>query len=208
MTGEPAWLAWARRLKAIAQTGLEFGESEYDLERYREVLLIADEVFARQTEVDHATVADLLQPGDGYATPQVDVRAGVFQEDGRVLLVQERLDGLWTLPGGYADVNDAPSTAVEREVREESGYEVRAIKLAMLYDKRLHAHPPSARHTYKIFFLCDLLSGNAATSFETTSVGFFQTDNLPDLSRHRVTADQIRRLQQHWRHPHLPADFD
>lgn len=204
---EPQWVVWSRRLRAIAQTGLEFGESEYDLERYRAIRDIADEIMSSHTGVDHPAISDFFEHDSGYATPQVDVRGGVFRDE-EILLVRERRDGLWTLPGGFADVNDGPSEAVEREIREESGYEARAVKLAMVYDKRRHEHPPSPRHTYKLFFLCDLLGGSAATSYETSAVDFFAPDRLPPLSTHRISAAQIARLFEHLRDPALPTDFD
>ena len=77
---------------------------------------------------------DLFACDAGYATPKVDVRGVVFQ-DGKILLVQERSDGMWTLPGGWADVGDSPADAVVREIREESGYETRATKLLALLDR-------------------------------------------------------------------------
>jgi ADP-ribose pyrophosphatase YjhB (NUDIX family) len=137
----------------------------------------------------------------------VDVRAGVFR-DGRILLVRERRDGLWTLPGGWADVNDAPSAAIEREVREESGFEAHAVKLAAVFDRRGHGHPPSPRHTYKLFFLCELLGGEATHSYETDGVEFFAEHELPPLSLPRVTPEEIALLFQHQREPQLPTAFD
>ncbi len=207
LSGEPDWVVWARRLRAIAQTGLEFGESEYDRERYREVQQIADDIFARYALVEHPEIAELFASDSGYATPQVDVRGAVFN-DTEVLLVRERLDGYWTLPGGYADVNSSPSAAVEREVSEESGYRTCAIKIAMVLDKRLHDHPPSPRHTYKLFFLCEIIGGEATTSFETTDVRFFPINALPELSLHRVTPAQIQRLYEHSMNPEMPTDYD
>jgi ADP-ribose pyrophosphatase YjhB (NUDIX family) len=206
--GEPDWVIWARRLRAIARTGLEFGDSEYDHERYREIQRIADDILARHAEVEHAVIQDFFAYDmAGYATPQVDVRGAVFEGD-KVLLVRERLDDLWTLPGGYADVNDSPREAVEREVHEESGFQARAVKLAMVHDKRFHEHPPSPRHTYKLFFLCERTGGEARTSFETTEVRFFPVGGLPELSIHRITASQILRLHEHYLDPGLPTDFD
>lgn len=203
---EPHWVVWARRLRAIAQTGLAYGESEFDLERYRELMEIADEIMASHAGVDHPFLRDFFAHDSGYATPQLDVRAGVFR-DGQVLLVREWRDGLWTVPGGYVDVNDPPSRAIEREVEEESGFQARATKLAMVLDKSRH-HPPSPRHTYKLFFICEITGGEARTSFETVEVGFFALDALPDLSPHRVTAAQIARMFEHFRNPELRTDFD
>jgi ADP-ribose pyrophosphatase YjhB (NUDIX family) len=207
LSGEPQWVAWARRLRAIAQTGLAYGESEYDLDRYRQIEAIADDIFARHSAEEHAQIRDFFSRDEGYATPQVDVRGAVFRND-RILLVRERLDGFWTLPGGYADVNDAPSEAITREIEEESGLQTRATKLAMVYDKRLHGHPPSPRHTYKLFFICQELGGALHTSFETTAVEFFPLNALPELSTHRITEAQISRLWTHLGHPDLPTDFD
>jgi ADP-ribose pyrophosphatase YjhB (NUDIX family) len=132
---EPAWLEWARRLNALAQTGLTFAENPYDIERYTAICTIAAEMIAQGAGVDAGQVLDLLDADAGYATPKVDVRGIVFR-DGKILLVQERSDGLWTLPGGWADVGNSPADAVVREIREESGFENRATKLLALLDQR------------------------------------------------------------------------
>lgn len=135
------------------------------------------------------------------------MRGGVFSAE-RVLLVRERADGKWTLPGGWVDVNDSPATAVEREIREESGYQARAVKLAALLDRRRHPHPPSVHHIFKLMFVCDVTGGEARTSSETDAVGFFPVTALPELSTGRVLAAQITRLYEHHLHRDLPADFD
>ncbi len=139
---EPEWLDWARRLNALAQTGLTFAENPYDIERYTAIRTIAAEMIGRGSGEDTSRVLDLFACDAGYATPKVDVRGVVFQ-DGKILLVQERSDGLWTLPGCWADVGDYPANAVVREIREESGYETRATKLLALLDRNRHDHPPT-----------------------------------------------------------------
>lgn len=207
MTDEPNWLTWGRKLQAIAQTGLTFSEEQYDRERYEAVREIAAEMLAVHTDAEPSYLRGLFEREEGYATPKVDVRAGVFNDNG-ILLVRERRDGLWTLPGGWADVNDSPSEAVEREVREESGFEARAVKLAAVFDRRWHSHPPSPRHTYKLFFLCELAGGAARLSYETDGVGFFGADELPTLSLPRVTPEEIGLLFAHRRDPSLPTAFD
>jgi ADP-ribose pyrophosphatase YjhB (NUDIX family) len=143
----------------------------------------------------------------GYATPKVDVRGAVFRGD-QVLLVRERSDGRWTLPGGWVDIDEAPSQAVEREIREESGYEARALKLAALVDKNRHPHPPGIHHIYKLMFLCELTGGSPAPSEETDAVDFFAVQALPELSTGRTLPQQILRLYQHRLQPGLPTDFD
>jgi ADP-ribose pyrophosphatase YjhB (NUDIX family) len=204
----PDWLERARRLQAIAQTGLTYAKDPFDVERYGEVRRIAAEILADGCGVSDASrIADLLQGNAGYATPKVDVRAAVF-DAGRLLFVREREDGCWTLPGGWADVGDSPSLAAVREVKEESGYDVVARKLAALYDRDRHGHPPILFHAYKLFFLCDLIGGSAADSQETDGADFFAEDALPPLSLTRVTPDEIAHMFEHYRNPDLPTTFD
>ena len=204
---DPQWLEWAKRLQAIAQDALAYCENPFDRERFEQVRQIAVEIAARQTGVDPDEVRGLFAGEEGYATPKVDVRGVVFRDEA-ILLVRERRDMRWTLPGGWADVGDSPSEAVEREVEEESGYRVRAVKLLALYDRNKHEHPPHLYHIWKVFILCELLGGEPRESVETAGVGFFCEDSIPELSLGRTTARQITRLFQHHRHPDWPADFD
>ena len=200
-------LEWARKVQAIAQTGLAFTGDPFDRERYTQLAALVAELLARELEIPLGAARDLWAGEHGYATPKVDVRGGVFRDD-RVLLVRERADGRWTLPGGWVDVNDAPSEAVAREIFEESGYRARAVKLAALVDKNRHPHPPGVHHIYKLFFVCELEGGDPAASSETDAVEFFPVHALPPLSTGRVLASQIERLYQHRLDPSLPTDFD
>ena len=192
MIFEPQWLRWARELQALAQTGLHFTTSDYDRERYHRISEIAAEIFAQQGDTEGSKIRTIFEAQSGYATPKVDVRAVVFR-DQKILLVQERSDGLWTLPGGWADVNDSPSEAVEKEVIQESGFKVKAQRLLAVFDRAKHPHePPFPFHIYKFFFLCAIESGEATASAETSSVEFFGWETLPPLSLSRITKEQIR----------------
>jgi ADP-ribose pyrophosphatase YjhB (NUDIX family) len=200
-------LEWARQVQAIAQNGLAFTHDPFDRERYTQLTELVALLLARELEMPIDAARALWSDEHGYATPKVDVRGGVFIHE-RVLLVRERSDGRWTLPGGWVDVNDAPSEAVAREILEESGYQARAVKLAALFDKNRHPHPPGVHHIYKLFFLCELTGGAAAASAETDAAEFFPLQALPPLSTGRVLATQIERLYQHHLDPSLPTDFD
>lgn len=205
---DPQWLSWVRQMQAIAQTGLTYAKDVYDIERYQALRRLAAEMAAAGAGLpDSARILDLFSGDSGYATPKVDVRAAVFQGD-RILLVKEHEDGLWTLPGGWADVGDAPSQAAVREVKEESGYEVIATKIAAVYDRNLHGHPPIPFHAYKLYFLCDLVGGQAKVSYETDAVEFFPEDQIPPLSLTRVMPALIAHLFEHHRHPEWPTSFD
>ncbi len=204
---ESKWLAWAKHLQAIAQNGLTFADDLFDVERYEQVRQIAVEILAEHSNLDATQAKAIFANGSGYATPKVDVRGVVFQEDA-ILLVKERSDGLWTLPGGWADVNESPRECVEKEIFEESGYRTTAVKLLAVYDRNKHPHPPIPHHTYKLFFLCNLTGGRPTYSIETNGVAFFHEDALPPLSISRVTPEQIGRMFDHYRHPDWLTDFD
>jgi len=201
-------LEWCSRLQALAQTGLTFARDPYDIERYQALQKIAAEMLATGTDADISKIQNFLATDSGYATPKVDVRGAVFQGD-KILLVRERSDGKWTLPGGWADVNESPAENVVREIREESGFETRVVKLLAVFDRSKHPHEPAFPfHVYKLFLHCEIIGGTATQSSETDGVEFFAENNLPELSITRITKAQIHRLFEHRRNPNLPTDFD
>ena len=205
----PRWLRWARQLQALAQTGLTYSRDPFDTERYEAVREIAAEIMADGAGLQESSgVVELFRGDSGYATPKVDVRAAVFNDGGRVLLVREREDGCWTLPGGWADVGSSPSVNAIREVQEESGYTAEVVKLAAVYDRERHGHPPIPWHTYKVFFICRLTGGAPSDSNETDGAQFFDEAALPKLSLTRVTPAQIGHMFEHYRHPESPTSFD
>jgi len=205
---EPKWLVWAREIQATAQTGLAYTMDIYDRQRYERLRQLAADIMVESSGVDAEVVEGLFTQQTGYATPKVDVRGAVFQ-DGKVLLVQERSDGRWTLPGGWADVNRSPSESEIAEVREEAGLEVKCVKLAAIYDRARHPHvPPYAFHIYKMFFICESLGGVPSPGIETGAVAFFDANKLPELSISRVLDYQIERMFAHAKSPNLPTEFD
>jgi ADP-ribose pyrophosphatase YjhB (NUDIX family) len=134
----------------------------------------------------------------------------VFRQD-QILLVRETSDGgRWTLPGGWADVNESPSESVIKEVREESGFEVCVNKIVAVWDRSKHPHTPSYPfHIWKLFFLCEIVRGEPQCGTETSEVAFFGEDELPsDLSTSRVLLPQLNRMFAHKRQPELPTEFD
>lgn len=207
---EPDWLVWARQLQAIAQTGLTYVQDPFDRERYEQVRAIAAKMMAAPGGLDPVRLEALFAVEEGYATPKVGVRAGAFRKDGAILLVREAADGLWSLPGGWADVNQAPSESAAREVLEESGFVVKVHKLAAVYDQdRRPPAPLRPFHIYRMFFVCEVTGGSARTSIETTEVAFFAEDQIPaDLSLRRTRPEHIARMFAHWRDPTLSTEFD
>lgn len=201
------WLAWTRRIAALAQNGLAYTEGPFDRERYLELRRIAAEMMGAYGDASPEHIIALFAGEAGYSTPKVDVRGVVFKE-GRILLVREREDGLWSLPGGWADAGESPTEAVEKEIREESGYETRAVKLLAVHDRDRHGSPPLPWAVYKLLIRCELLGGEPSLGLETEGVDFFGENEVPALSEGRVTPQEIRRMFEHLRNPEWPTDLD
>lgn len=203
----PQWLTWAREIEALAQSGRAYARDDYDRERYDRLLGLAAEITAAHANVSaEALLADFREQA-GYATPKIDVRGAVVR-DGKVLLVQEKSDGCWCLPGGWADVDIGPIEMVVREVREESGYDVTVRKLIGVFDANRSQSPAAFYHAYKIVFLCHLLGGEPDPDHEILAVDFFDFDALPPLSSNRTDARHLAEVRAHLSDPSRPAAFD
>jgi ADP-ribose pyrophosphatase YjhB (NUDIX family) len=206
--GEPAWLEWVRRLASIAQTGLTYATDPYDVERYGELRRLAADMAAAHTQDERDDIERLFAAAQGYPTPKIDVRAAVIVGE-RILLVREREDGAWSMPGGWADMGDSPAQAAERETREEAGIEVRATKLIALLDRQRHNHPLHPEYSYKAFFACAPLGdAQPRPGSETLDARFFSRAELPVLSLARVLPEQIELAFHYAADPSLPTAFD
>ncbi|MFA5688709.1 MAG: NUDIX hydrolase [Kiritimatiellales bacterium] len=203
-------MKWIRELQAISQTGLHFGEDRYNRERYEQIGKIAAEMLSEISNLPVDEILNFNKAEFGYATPKVDVRGVIFRT-GKILLAREVADAdRWTIPGGWADVNEAPSVATAREVREETGFDVSVKKLLAVYDRDTQGHqPPHPCTVYKHFFLCEITGGKPQLNCEISEIDFFDENNIPpDLSTARVTEKQIHRFFEHLKNPDMPTDFD
>ncbi|MFT9399273.1 NUDIX hydrolase [Acetobacter sp.] len=208
---EPAWLIWARDIQAIAQTGLTYAQDPFDRERYEMLRTLAARMMAAGSAELEDRIEALFAQQHGYATPKLEVRVGVFDTQGRILMVREILDAnRWTIPGGWADANHTAAQCAAKEVWEETGYTVRITKLAMALDRTTQGHqPPEPFTVTKLFFLGEITGGSPTTSIETSEVRFFGQDELPeDLSLGRVLPEQIALLFAHHKAPNKATDFD
>jgi len=203
----PRWLEWAREIQALAQTGHHYAENHYQQERYQRLSEIAAEIVSTHSELAFEPLRDVFNRQIGYATPRVDVRCAAFK-DGKLLLVRERQDDGWTMPGGWADIGDTPAQSAEREVMEEAGFRVKASRVIGVYDAN-RTGPLELFHAYKIVFLGDILSGEARTSQETSEVEFFALDEIPEtLSGERTRLRHILDAFQAFRDLGCPTIFD
>ena len=200
----------AVRLAGVAQSGLAYAHNDFDVYRYKQIQSLAADILALIASRPNAELRLEIATGSGYATPKVDVRGAVFNSDEELLMVRERADGLWSLPGGWADPGDSPSEAVVREVLEEAGTPVEVTKVVGVWDRDRQGHTPAlSAAVYKIFFLCRVTGPTVpASALETISSGWFSYDALPPLSPGRVTKAELDRALEHWRDPSLPTEWD
>lgn len=206
MNQAPKWMEWAQEIYSLSQSGLTYSGNEYDIERYKRLQQITAEMIASQSKLEQEAVLESFTMQAGYITPKVDVRGAVVK-DGKILLIQERADDRWAMPGGWADLGNSPKSVAEREVWEESGYRVKAEKVVAVIDAN-RIEPFEFYHAYKLIFLCTLLEGEPRTSHETLAVDFFSPDDLPPLSLYRTNEDMIKEVFAHLQDPDRPTAFD
>ncbi|GMK45979.1 ADP-ribose pyrophosphatase [Paenibacillus glycanilyticus] len=204
---EPKWLEWAKQMQAIAQTGLTYAKDVYDIERYEALRQMSIEILAEYTSVSHEQIALAFASDKGYTTPKTDIRAVVFR-DNKILLVQEKIDGGWSMPGGWSDIGYSPKEIAVKETQEEAGFDTAAIRLLAVLDKKFHNHPPSPYHVYKMFILCEIIGGEAVAGVETSDVGFFGIDELPELSIERNTLEQVQLMFEYLHNPNKEVIVD
>lgn len=201
------WLEWTKQLQSIAQAGLTYSKDVYDLERFEIIRNMSVEILTQYTNMDSKNIKELFANETGYTTPKVDIRAVIFRGN-KILMVRENNDGDWSLPGGWADIGLTPSEVAVNEVKEESGFDVKAIKLIAVLDKKCHPHPPSPFHVYKMFIQCEIIGGKPQVGIETNGIDFFAENELPSLSIARNTESQIQLAFKHLHNPQEPVYFD
>jgi len=201
------WLEWAKKIQAISQAGLTFSKDVYDIERYEELRNLSAEIMKEYTGVELEKIKGLFTNETGYQTPKIDVRGVVFTNN-KILMVREKIDDRWSLPGGFCDIGLSPSENIVNEIKEEAGYDVVPTKLLAVLDMNKHPHPPQLYHYYKLFIQCEVVGGHARSGLETKGVNFYHEDHLPKLSLGRNTDTQIKMLFEFLRNPNKDTIFD
>lgn len=197
-----------KRIRTLAQNGLFYSKDDYDIDRYTELTALSDRITSLITGHPEIEIQNSYMPATDYITPKVDIRAVVFNDRDEILMVREKADGLWSLPGGWSDVGFTPSEVAVKEVKEETGFDVEAVRLLAVLDKKMHNHPPHSHYVYKMFILCKIKSGELTKAFDIVDNGFFAQDNLPPLSEERVLKSQIDLMYDLKNNPDRPTVFD
>jgi ADP-ribose pyrophosphatase YjhB (NUDIX family) len=201
------WLNEIKKILAIAQTGLAYGNNPYDQDRYNHLVEISQNLLKYYTDNDFEKIKLFFSNEKGYITPKVDIRAVIF-DNRKILMVKERIDGLWSIPGGWADVGLTPFGIAIKETNEESGLNIISERVLAIMDNKCHQHPPSLYYTYKIFIQCKVIGGQLKPGMETRDVKYFDIDDLPPLSVNRITANQINILWNQYQNSTLPIYCD
>lgn len=183
------WLEWAKELQFIAQNGLSYTEGVFDKERYERIREISAEIMSLYSDFPIEKVKDLFCNETGYQTPKIVTRAVIFKDD-KILLVKEN-DGMWSLPGGWVDINQTIKSNIEKEVLEEAGLNVNALKIIAVQDGNKRNKPVCAYSVCKFFVLCEVVNGKFKPNNETVESGYFSVGELPFLSEERTTKEQI-----------------
>lgn len=204
---EKKWLYWAKELQSIAQAGLMYSKDKYDIERFNQIRNLSVQILEEYTNIDNKKIKNLFCNETGYQTPKIDVRGAIFKEN-KILLVKETIDGCWSMPGGWAEVNLSIRENIIKEVKEEAGVNVNPKRIMAILDRKKYNTPPSPYGIYKIFILCDLIDGDFKSNIETEESRFFDRNNLPKLSLSRNTKDQIEICFNSFNEKELNIIFD
>ena len=198
----------AQRMRAMSQTALAYSNNEYEIERSHEMIALSNRIVSIVSGMKDAAIHANYHPVKEYVTPKVDIRAVIFNEKDEILLVKERADGKWSLPGGWADVGFTPTEVIVKETKEETGFDVRVVRLLAVLDKRCYNHPASPFYLYKFCFQCEITGGNDELTFDILDKGFFPTNQLPSLSTDRILPEQIALLDRLRRNPESKIHCD
>ena len=185
------WLEIAKKLQSISQAGLEYSKDKYDIERFQEIREISMDIMENHTDMEREIIRNLFAGETGYQTPKIDVRAAIFNE-GKILLVREKLDGKWSLPGGWADIDLSIKENLMKEAKEEAGAKIIPLRILAIYDRNRNVNIPFPHSVYKIFVQCEYVESFFRENTETEEMGFFEMDSLPELSQTRNTEKQIK----------------
>ena len=196
------------KLQSIAQAGLTYSTDPYDRLRFKEILDLSSNILSNGDINQENFIKEIFDKEYSYPTPKIGVLAAIFK-DNKIMLVQEKDNHKWSLPGGWADVGDSPRQSILKEIREETNLDVNIIKFAALLDRNKYLEIPMWPSVYKCFFICQIKSGEAkCDNLETIALDFYNKNNLPELSLDRVTYSQIMLMFDHYNNPELPTSYD
>lgn len=202
----PVWLEWAKELQFIAQAGLTYSKDPFDLERFARIREISAEIMSRQSGIPIKNIEKLFCNETGFQTPKLDTRAAIFN-DGKILLVKEK-DGRWSMPGGWVDVMQSIRSNTVKEVKEEAGLDVEAIRIIAIHDRNKHNQPPYAYNVCKVFVFCRIIGGCFKENIETVESRYFGPEEIPLLAEEKNNEEQVRLCFSAYYNPDYEIEFD
>lgn len=187
------FVKYLQRMIVLTDTGLTFTKDPFDRERYEDLRSLLSEMLNQGSDLDAEEVAEVLKPTSAYATPLMDVRAWIV-EDEKICLVRGQGEGSWALPGGFGEVGYSPTENILKEIEEETGFKAKVERLLAVFD--INRFQLQSKQYAKFVFECKLLDGQFQENQEIADLQFFAIDQLPVLSEKRITKEQIEILWQ------------
>ncbi len=201
------WLKWAIEIQSLAQAGLTYTDNVYDVERYERLREISAEMIQEKSNINLDKVKELFCNEKGYQTPKLDTRAAIFK-DNKILLVHEN-NNTWSLPGGWCDVLESVKSNTIKEVKEETGLDVNAVKIISVQDRNKHNKPIYAYGVCKIFVLCNIIGGEFIENIETTEIKYFALNEIPsNLAEEKTNKEQIEMCFKAFNDENWQTQFD
>jgi ADP-ribose pyrophosphatase YjhB (NUDIX family) len=184
-------------IQAIARNGLNYATNLYDRERYERLLVLCLQEYEPLVNQPAAVIQAAFLKEMGHITPKVGTDAAIFNQKGQILLM-DRVDGSgWCLPCGWLEPNETPAQAIVREVKEETGLDVKVTRLVGVFT-RFPEMSFSPHTMVAVVHLCEVLGGELTLSHEGLDLKYWDLDapihwhaNHADYAK---MADLCRRL--------------
>lgn len=180
---------------ALAQSGIRYTKSPFDMERYQKLLDIASQEYSEFTGLETAVLKERFNNDLGYATPKIGVNGVLFDEQGRILVEHRSDDLLWGLPGGWVDIGEDPETAIKREFWEEAKLVVEPVELIQF--RAVPAGKFGQPHSsVQALYLCKYISGNIEISLESLEIKFVDPAEITNWHKNHGEHVQAALLHQ------------
>lgn len=174
-------LSYVLKVEEISHAGLKYSKDPYAIDNYKSLEILSKDFLEKKLETP--ITGENFFKRDVYPTPNVSVRTVIFDEKReKVLLVQEKWDQGYSLPGGWSELGLTPKESALKEVREEAGAEAELVSLIGVFDRYEGLHL-SGVPEYILAFEGKIKKVISKPCFEIMEASYFPLDALPVWSK-------------------------